>query len=142
VSEPKRVKDYASMTQAELAADDAETEAEFQKVVAATKRPKLRKRARQHIGCPWEFFVYVRQHTRGGAALLVALCVYRQTIRTRRCQAVTLPGPDLIELGISRSLKRKALCELEAAGIVRLTRMGPGQKTEVALLWRPTTSAP
>ena len=132
-------KDYASMTQAELDADDAKTEAEFRRLQEATKLPRKRKRARQHIGCPWEFLVTVRQHIQGSAALLVALCVYRQMAREKRYGALTLPGPDLVELGVNRSLKQRALRDLEAAGIVRLVDKGPGQKIEVTLLWRPTT---
>ena len=42
--------------------------------------------------------------------------------------AVTLPGPDLVELGVNRSRKQKALLDLEAAGIVRLSRHRAGPK--------------
>ena len=128
-------KDFASMTPAELAVADAEGEAEYEKVVAAAKLPKMRKRARQHIGCPWEFLVAVRRLPHKSTTLLVALLVYRQT-KVFRNQAVTLPGPQLAELGIDPRRRREALHNLEAAGIVRL-RMGPGQRTEITLLWRP-----
>ena len=92
----------------------------------------------RYIGCPWEFLVDVRRRTRGSTALIVALYVYRQT-QVRRGQAVTLSGPELAELGVDRSRKREALLSLEAAGIVRMSQTGSGQKTEVTLLWRPTS---
>ena len=101
-------KDYSTMTAAELAEDDAKTEAEYAKAVAATKRLGKLKRGRRYIGCPWEFLVDVCRLPHKHTILIVALLVYRQT-------------------------------KVEAAGIVRLCRLRPGQKTEVTLLWRPTS---
>jgi hypothetical protein len=137
MSEQKKERHHSTMTQAELDAWDAETEADYQKTVSATTRPGKRKRAR-YIGCPWEFFVDVRRRTHGSTALTVALYVYRQT-RVHRSQTITLSGAELAELGVDRSRKREALMSLEAAGIVRLSRAGSGQSTEVTLLWRPAS---
>ena len=58
-------------------------------------------------------------------------------MKVRRSQTVVLPGPELAELGVDRSRKREALLSLKAAEIIQLRRAGPGQKTEVTLLWRP-----
>jgi hypothetical protein len=126
------------MTQAELDAWDAEIEANYQKAVAATTRPGKRKRA-QYIGCPWEFLVDVCRLTRGRTALVIALYAYRQT-RVRRSQTVTLPGAELVELGVDPRRKREALHSLARAGVIRLRRAEPGRATEVTLLWRPTSA--
>ena len=138
MSEQKKERHYSTMTQAELDEHDAGMEAEYAEAVAATKRPGKQKRARQYIGCPWEFLVDICRLPHKRTTLVIALLVYRQT-KVRRSQTVTLSGPDLVELGVDPRRKREALRSLEAAGIVRLRRLGRGQKTEVTLLWRPAS---
>jgi hypothetical protein len=138
MSEPNKERHYSTMTQAELNAWDAETDAEQAEQMAAVKRPGKRKRARRYVGAPWEFFADICRLPHKGTTMIVALLVYRQT-KVRRRQTVTLPGPELAELGVDPRRKREALRNLEAAGIVRLHRPGPGQKTEVTLLWRPSS---
>ena len=124
------------MTEAEKRAWDAEIDAEQAVLVAATKLTGKRKRGARYIGCPEEFLADVCRLTEGRAPALIALCVYRQT-KVRRNLTVTLSGPELADLGIDRSLKRKALNSLEAARVIQILKVGPGQKTEVTLLWRP-----
>jgi len=66
----------------------------------------------------------------------VALCIYRRTC-VCRSKTVTLPGADIAELGISRSLKNKALAKLEVAGLIRLEKGAGGQSARVTLTWQP-----
>jgi len=139
MSEQKKERHYSTMTEAEREVWDAETDAEYAKALAATKQAGKRKRARRYIGCPHEYLVDVCRLPHKRTTLVIALLVYRQT-KVRRSQTVTLPCPDLVELGVDPRRKREALRNLEAAGIVRLRRLGPGQKTEVTLLWRPASS--
>src|SRR5262245_40172623 len=95
---------------------DAEIEAEFQRVVAATKGAGRLKRGRRHIGVPIDFLIDVCQRTEGRAALVVALYIYRRT-HVCRSQTVTLPAGELAELGVSLRQKNRALAKLEAAGL-------------------------
>ena len=103
MNEQEKERHYSTMTEAELAEWDAEIEAEAQKAKAATQRHSKRKRARRYIGCPWEFLVDICRRARGSTALIVALCVYRQTTIHRR-QTVTLNAAELAELGVDRKL--------------------------------------
>jgi hypothetical protein len=136
VNEQKKVKDFASMTQAELAAHDAEEEAEYQRVVAATKRPAKLKRDERHVGCPWGFLADVRSRTLNAAALVVGLYVFHAVIRNKS-RTVKLVGGELAELRVDRSGRHKALRTLAAVGLIRLRQSPPGCATEVELIWRP-----
>jgi hypothetical protein len=138
MNEQKKERHHTTMTPAELAEWDAEIEADVEKAEAATKQSGRRKRARRHIGCPWEFYADVCRLTRGRTALTVALYVYRQT-QVRRHRTVTLSGVELVELGVHLGRKWTTLRNLEDVGIVRLRRAGPGQRMEVTLLWRSTS---
>jgi hypothetical protein len=113
---------------------DAEIEAEFQRVKAATAKAGKRKRGRRLIGCPWAFMVDVCQRTEGRAALVVALCIYR---RTHVCgsQTVTLPAEELAELGVTRRTKNRALDELQQVGLIKTEKVAAGQSTKVTLTW-------
>jgi hypothetical protein len=115
---------------------DAEIDAEFQRVVRGAKAAGLRKRGRRHVGVPVDFLADVCRLTRGRSTVLVALCIYRRTC-VCRSKTVTLPGADIAELGISRSLKNKALAKLEAAGLIRLEKGAGGQSARVTLTWQP-----
>jgi hypothetical protein len=125
------------MTDRDVAEWDAEIEAEFQRVVGATKAAARKKRGRRLIGSPFAFLADVCRLTEGRATLVVALLIYR---RTRVCGSltVTLPSTELVELGIDRKLKRKALTRLEAARLIRIEKVGPGQSVRVTLLRRET----
>ena len=81
---------------------DAEVEAEFQRVVAATKATGRKKRGHRLVGFPFAFLADVCRLTEGRATLVVAALIYR---RTRVCSSatVTLPRAELTELGIDRS---------------------------------------
>ena len=119
----------------DLAEWDAETEAEFQRVVRTSKSAAQRKRGRRHVGFPLAFLADVCRLTEGRATLVVALLIYRR-IYVCNDRTVTLPSAELVELGIDRSQKRKALARLEAAGFIRIEKIGSGQATRVTLLWR------
>ena len=66
--------------------------------------------------------------------MVVALLIYRRTVITKD-RTVTLPGAELAELGVVRETKRRALAQLEAAGLVQIGRE-TGQTTKVTLLWK------
>ena len=89
------------------------------------------------MGGPVAFWIDVCQRTEGRTALVVAMLIYR---RTHVCgsQTVTLPAGELAELGIIRQRKTEALVKLEAAGLIRIERMGRGQSAKVTLTWRPS----
>jgi hypothetical protein len=124
------------MTAAELAEDDAKTEVEFQRAVAATKQPTKLRRDERHVGCPWGFLADVRARTLNAAALMVALYVFHVAIRNKS-RIVKLAGAELAELRVDRSGRHKALRTLAAAGLIRLRQSPPGCATEVELIWRP-----
>ena len=93
-----------------------------------------RARSQRLVAFPWAFLVDVCHLTHSRTALAVAVYIYR---RTHVCnnQTVTLPGGELAELGIDRSMKRRALAQLKAAGLIRIGRMSSGQTVRVTLLW-------
>jgi hypothetical protein len=51
-------------------------------------------------------------------------------------RTVKLPSRELAELGIDRSMKRKALACLQAAGLIRVD-IEAGKSADVTLLWQP-----
>ena len=116
---------------------DAEIEAEFSRTVAATRRPAQLKRGRRLVAFPWAFLVDVCQRTEGRTALAVAMYIYRRT-HVCRSQTVTLPISELRELGIDRKRRHEALTMLEAAGLIQIERMAPGQSAKVTLTWQPS----
>jgi hypothetical protein len=115
---------------------DAEIEAEFQRVVAATKAAGQRKKGRKLVAFPLAFLVDVCRRTEGRTALVVAMLIYRRT-HVCRSQTVTLPADELAELGIIRSRKNEVLPKLEVAGLIRIERMAPGRSAKVTLTWKP-----
>jgi hypothetical protein len=115
---------------------DAEIEAEFSRTVAAARRPAQLKRGRRLVAFPWAFLVEICRRTEGRTALVVAEYIYRRT-HVCRSQTVTLPAGELAELGIIRQRKTEALAMLEAAGLIRIERMAPGQSAKVTLTWTP-----
>ena len=121
-------------TERDLAEWDAEIEAEFQRVVAATKTAGRKKRGQRLVGFPFAFLADVCRSTEGRAPLVVAMLIYRRTC-VCNSRTVTLPGVELTELGVDRSMKRKALAQLEAAGLVRVERAS-GRTAKVTLLWK------
>jgi hypothetical protein len=127
-----------NMTPAELAEWDAEIEAEYRRVVLATKRASARKQAERYVRCPMEFLVDVCRLTRGRAALMTALCVYRRSMF--RSGATPSPGVELAQLGVGPTEKLRALHSLASVGIIQLHPAGPGQATKVTLSWRPRTA--
>jgi hypothetical protein len=137
MNEQTKTRHYSTMTEAEKEAWDAEIEADYQRMLSATTRPSKRKRPLLLIGCPLGLFVDICRLTRGRMALIVGLHAYRRTI-VCHSPTVTLDRTELAEFGVDRKRGREALHDLADAGIVRLSRTGSGQKTEVTLLWRPT----
>lgn len=121
----------------DLAEWDAEIEAEFQRVVAASKATGKAKRGRRFMAAPWAFWIDVCRCMDGysAAPLVVAMLVYRRTI-VCKARSVTLPGRELADLGIDRAQKLRALIKLEKAGLVRIERAHPGRSASVTLLWQ------
>ena len=114
---------------------DAEIEADFQRAVAATRATGRRRRPRL-VGAPLAFLSAVCRRTEGRAPLLVALLIYRRTC-VCGSQTVTLPGHEMLELGVTRSAKNKALAQLADAGLIRYERARHGRAGTVHLLWKP-----
>ena len=69
---------------------DAEIEAEFQRVTGGVKAAGRRTRNRRHVGFPLAFLVEVCRLTKGRAALVAAVCIYRR-FRVSNNRTVTLP---------------------------------------------------
>jgi hypothetical protein len=113
---------------------DAEIEADYRRTVAATRADGRRKRGLRHVGFPLAFMADVCRLTEGRATLVVALLVYR---RTHVCNSltVTLPGVELVEMGIVRSQKLRALKKLAAAKLIRIEKAA-GRSAKVTLLWQ------
>jgi hypothetical protein len=100
----------------------------------SAKTTRKANRSQRLVAFPWAFLVDVCRLTTGRPALLVAAYIYR---RTHVCGSptVTLPGAELAELGINRSVKQRALARLAAAGLIRIGRVAPGRTAKVILLW-------
>ena len=100
----------------------------------STKTARRTRRSQRLVAFPWAFLVDVCHLTHSRTALAVATYIYR---RTHVCNSltVTLPGGELAELGIGRSMKGRALAQLKAAGLIRIGRMSSGQTARVTLLW-------
>jgi hypothetical protein len=123
------------MMKRDLAAWDAEIEAEFRRTVASTKAAERKNCGRRLIGSPMAFAVDVYRSTEGRAAYVVAQLIYRRT-RVCNSRTVTLPNAELAAFGIERSVKRKALTQLAAAGLIRVERNTAGRTSTITLLWR------
>jgi hypothetical protein len=100
----------------------------------SAKTARRARRSQRLVAFPWAFLVDVCHLTHSRTALAVAVYIYR---RTHVCnnQTVTLPGGELAELGIDRSMKRRALAQLKAAGLIRIGGGASGQTAKVTLLW-------
>jgi hypothetical protein len=114
---------------------DAEIEAEFQRLTQQGKTASRAQRRSRHIGAPIAFVADVCRKAKGQAALVVVLAIYRRTI-VCKSQTVTLPSVELAELGINRSLKRKALIELQRAGLIEVKQKRWGRTAQVTLKWQ------
>ena len=122
-------------TERDLAAWDAEIEEEFRRVMAATKAAGRKKRGQRWVGLPFAFLADVYRSTDARAPLIVAMLIYRRTC-VCKSRTVTLPGAELTEIGIGRETKRRALAQLEAAGLIQVERTS-GHTAQVTLLWKP-----
>jgi hypothetical protein len=67
-----------------------------------------------------------------GQALLVGLCIWRLA-GAKKSHTVFFGNSDLRPLGIDRAAKSRALCALERAGLIKVTRQH-GRFPQVALL--------
>jgi hypothetical protein len=119
----------------DLADWDAEIEAEFRRTVTASKATGKARRGRRHMGAPWAFWTALRAAKLPWSAVALAVYIYRRTKVTRN-DTVTLPTAELTELGLDRSMKRKAMVRLAAARLIRIDRDTPGRATRVTLLWQ------
>ena len=103
----------------DLAAWDAEIEAEFQSVVARTKAAGQRKRGQRLVGVPIAFMAEVRRSTEGAGPLVVALLIYRRTFVSAtgrsHCPAPNWPSWALIA------------AEAQGADAAGCGRAGPGR---------------
>ena len=127
----------STTTTRDLAEWDAEIEAEFQRVVRASKAAGARKRGSRHVGFPWAFLVDVCRLTEGRTALVVAIYIYRRT-HVCRSPTMTLAADDLKELGIIRRQKNRALAQLQTTGLIRVENMPTGHSAKVTLTWQPS----
>jgi hypothetical protein len=130
------------MTPEEIAAWDAEIEAEFQRMIvepaeaAAGATAKARRRALRdpHMGAPVSFWKTVRERVKGAGAQTLALYVYRRTMIARQ-RTVTLTSADLAELRISQSAVYRGLTALKTVGLISIDDRRRGRRPRVTLLW-------
>ena len=115
---------------------DAEIEAEFQRVAGGAKASGRRQHRQRFIGAPVGFLMDVYRLTTGRVALVMALHIYRRTVVCKN-HTVTLPATELAGLGVNRSVKRKALTQLQAAGLIK-AKNKPGRATSITLTWQPS----
>ena len=120
---------------AHLQQRDAELEADFQRVVAATKTGGKTKRGRRLMGAPWAFWVALRAAKLPWLAVMLGVYIYRRTI-VKNSNIVTLVGAELEELKIDRYQRSRALRRLVAAGVIRMGRIETGRSLRVTLLLR------
>jgi hypothetical protein len=106
-----------------------ETKADAKAAAAKAKRDQ------RHVGFPWAYLVDVCRLPEGRATLIVAIYIYRR-VQVCKNRTVTLPGADLIRLGIDRDRKSRGLKQLARAGIIRIKANTPGHTAVVTLLWK------
>ena len=124
---------HRARTSEEVAAWDAEIEADFRRVVAGHRAAGHKKRRQRMVAFPLAFLIDVSRRTKNGATLIVAMLIYRRT-HVCKCRTVTLPGAELTEVGVDKDHKFRALAKLEAAGLIRVER-AVGRTSRVTLLW-------
>jgi len=86
------------------------------------------KRGQRLVAFPWAYLVDVCRLTEGRATLAIAALIYRR-VHVCKSRTVTLPGTELKELRINRSVKRGALAQLGHANIIRIEKNMAGQTT-------------
>jgi hypothetical protein len=136
-------KDYSTMTAAELAEDDAKTEAEYAKAVAATKQAgKLRRKKFQatFVVFPmrWVDVLESANADRGTYRLAIRLLVEAYEREHR--------GGDIMLSSevtrMPRNSKYRAARKLEALGLIRVERRGPKQSPAIHVLANLTRRKP
>jgi hypothetical protein len=110
---------------------DAEIEADFQRAVRATKEAGKRKRKEAFAMIPLLWATRAAKATRTPKAMVwvrLPYLAWRQRART-----FPLPNKWLEDQGVSRHVKNRALCELEADGLIAVERR-PRKSPRVTLL--------
>lgn len=91
----------------------------------------LKRRRSGYVRGPFTFSDFCAAARLPGKALAV-WCLLQHRMRLTRQAEVTLPNSLLESAGIDRNAKARALRDLEAAGLVQVSRL-PGQSPRVAL---------
>jgi hypothetical protein len=107
------------MTSRDLAAWDAEIEAEFQRATRGARNGK-RKRAGQFVKVPlW----WAEQAARATGTPKAFLWIWLLHLAWKaRSNTFPLPNKQLYARGVHRNTKTRTLRELEAAGLIRVER--------------------
>ena len=124
----------ANAADRDFAVEDAEIEAEFQRVAGTSRASGKRKRGLRHMGAPLAFWRVVCAVARGKADVVVALSIYRR-VRVSGSTTVTLPQRELTELGVDRPAKSRSLARLARGGLIGVERTKQGTTTRITLLW-------
>jgi hypothetical protein len=108
---------------------DAEIEAEFQRVVAATKKAR-RKKVEPFAMVPLWWIAAAAKATRSPRTMVLIELLYASW----KAKSLTFPLPNsrLAKLGASRETKREVLLDLERAGLISVVR--PPRKTPLVTL--------
>lgn len=104
-------------------------------VVRLRPKPKSRRKL-AHVGGPFELLADVWRLTHSRTAQVVMACICRR-VRVCNAETVTLSGKELVELGVSRAERSRALARLQKAGLIRIEGgRSPNSALRVTVTWR------
>ena len=106
--------------------------------MAPRKGKKRKARAKEWIGCPYPWWLWVSQKTTGKQQLQVALELYRRCCQLKT-GTITLPTSAVSGIGMNRHHKAEALRALARHGVIKIGRPQKGRPGVITLKrWRIT----
>jgi hypothetical protein len=121
----------ANAAERDLAEWDAEIEAEFRRAVAANKTAgRRKKKAEPFVMVPLWWIAAATKATKTRKALVCVELLYAAW--KAKSSTFPLPNGRLKKLGVGREAKRRALQDLERAGLITVER--PTRKTLIVSL--------
>jgi hypothetical protein len=109
------------MTDRDLEEWDAEIEAEFQRVVAASKTAGKRKKAERFVKVPLWWIEIAAKDARSPTTLVLIELLYAAW--KAKSSTFPLPNARLKALGVSREIKARVLRDLERRPVILVKRM-------------------
>jgi hypothetical protein len=128
-------KDYSTMTAAQLAKEDAEMEAEYAELVAATKQAgKLRRKKFQatFVIFPMRWVDVLERADADGSTYRLAIRLLVEAYEREHRGGEIVLSSEVTRM--PRNSKYRAAKKLEALGLIRIERRGPKQSPVIHVL--------